>query len=68
MNAALYKAKVQIKKLVFLPIKAGTGMGAAIPISKKLPVFMYYKAIDFFSAYFQAEFFRARVRNITGVT
>jgi len=43
MCGALYQCFIHIKKLIFLPLQAGTGMWTLVVISKEFAIFVHYK-------------------------
>ena len=64
MRSALYERVVEIKKLVFLPVKINAGVWALIVISEKLSILMHHKNIAGLSLYFQLKTFAAGVFDI----
>jgi len=68
MHAALNQVIIKVKKLVFLPVKAGASMRAAVFIGMEAGVFMHYKQVDLFSSLFNREFFRTGVGDFVTVT
>jgi len=66
MGRALNQRLVQIKKLVFLPFQAGSGVRAAVVISKKLTVLVHHKNRRCFALDFDIKAFAAGVFDITG--
>jgi len=65
MRRTLDKCLVEIKELVLLPFKTGTGMRTLVEISKELTVFMYDKNSLGSIIYYDLETFAARVFDIS---
>ncbi len=66
VGRALDQCLVQVKKLVFLPLQAGTGVRAIVVISKKLAVLVYDKDRLCFALDFDIKTFAAGVFDIAG--
>ena len=66
MCCALYQCLVEIKKLVLLPLKAGTGMRALVVKSKEFTILVYDKNSSGLAPDFEFETFAAGVFDIRG--
>lgn len=66
MCRALDQLIVEIKKLILLPFKTGTGMWTLVVISKELAIFMHNKNRTIVVFYLELETFAARIFDIIG--
>lgn len=57
---------VEIKKLILLPFKIGSGMWALVVISKELAIFMHNKNRPGVAFYLKLEAFAAGIFDISG--
>jgi hypothetical protein len=65
---ALNKCLIQVKKLIFLPVKAGPGVWAAVFVGEKSAVFMGDKNISGNAAGLNTKFSGSWVRDVSDMT